>query len=409
MYPFEVSQAMTYIAKYISFLDSAGGSIMAASGDRATWSVAVCVDTRDGAGRKRLYGVSQYARSRGWRMMLVRQSGSRGVQEVQRLKPDGVIAYIADRRLVETTRRLGIPLVDTALGELNIPLMVSLDNDAVGRLAAEHLVSLGLASFGYCGVRGPLASEERRTSFARHLALRNRTLAAFSQRIFEGESQMEPLIRWLQRLPKPVGLLTFDDKLGERVLSACRWCNLSVPHEVAVLGIGNDELMCEVSWPTLSSISFPTQRLGFEAAEMLDLAMRGRTIREGLRRIQPTGVAVRASTDMLAVEDALIRSAVEFIRKHAGEAIGVKHVAAALAVSRRTLDRRFADALGRTVHDELTAARMQLARNLLTDGAQTVADIAAACGYGSAPSFSRAFRSQSGCWPTDYRNQVRLV
>ena len=382
---------------------------MAPSGDRATWSVAVCVDTRDGAGRKRLYGVSQYARSRGWRMLLVRQSGSRGAQEVKRLKPDGVIAYIADRRLVETTRRLGIPLVDTALGELNIPLVVSLDNDAVGRLAAEHLVSLGLASFGYCGVRGPLASEERRTSFARHLALRGRSLAAFSQRLIEGESQMEPLIRWLQGLPKPVGVLTFDDKLGERVLSACRWSSLSVPHEVAVLGIGNDELMCEVSWPSLSSISFPTQRLGFEAAEMLDQAMRGRTIREGLRRIQPTGVAVRASTDMLAVEDSLIRSAVEFIRKHAGEAMGVKQVAAALDVSRRTLDRRFADALGRTVHDELTAVRMQLARNLLTESAQTVAEIAIACGYESAPSFSRAFRSQSGCWPTDYRNQVRLV
>ncbi len=382
---------------------------MASGGDRATPSVAVCVDTRDGAGRKRLYGVSQYARSRGWRMMLVRQSGSRGVQEVKRLKPDGVIAYIADRRLVETTRRLGIPLVDTALGELSIPLVVSLDNDAVGCQAAEHLASLGLASFGYCGVRGPLASEERRASFAQHLALRGRNLNAFSQHLVEGESRMEPLIRWLQRLSKPMGVLTFDDKLGERVLSACRWCHLSVPHEVAVLGIGNDELMCEVSWPRLSSISFPTQRLGFEAAEMLDQAMQGHTVREGLRRIQPTGVAVRASTDMLAVEDALIRSAVEFIRKHAGKAIGVKHVASALDVSRRTLDRRFADALGRTVHDELTAVRMQLARNLLTDGAQTVAEIAAACGYESAPSFSRAFRRQSGCWPTDYRNQVRLL
>jgi len=142
---------------------------------------------------------------------------------------------------------------------------------------------------------------------------------------------------------------------------------------------------------------------------MLDLAMRERTIREGLRRIQPSGVAVRASTDMLAVEDTLVRSAIDFIRKHAGQAIGVKHVAAAVDVSRRTLDRRFADTLGRTVHDELTAARMQLARNLLTDGAQTVAEIAAACGYESAPSFSRAFRSQSGCWPTDDRSQVRLV
>ena len=111
---------------------------------------------------------------------------------------------------------------------------------------------------------------------------------------------------------------------------------------------------------------------------------------------------MRASTDMLAVADTRIHSAVEFIRKHAGEAMGVKQVAAALVVSRRTLDRRFADALGRTVHHELTGVRMQLARNLLTESAQTVAEIAIACGYESAPSSSRAFRRQSGCWPTDY-------
>jgi len=142
---------------------------------------------------------------------------------------------------------------------------------------------------------------------------------------------------------------------------------------------------------------------------MLDRAMRGERSNERIRKIAPTGVTVRASTDMLAVHDVLVRSTVAFIREHAGEAIGVKHVATALDVSRRTLDRRFADALGRTVHDELTAVRMQMARNLLTGGLETVNDIARTCGYETAASFSRAFRRHVGCWPTDYRNQVRLV
>lgn len=382
---------------------------MAKKDDRSTPRVAVCVDTRDGAGRKRLYGVSQYARSRGWRTMLVRYPGSRGAEEVRRLRPDGVIAYVADQPLVETTRRLGVPLVDTALGERNVSLAVSLDNDAVGRLAAEHLARLGLRHFGYCGVRGSKASEERRRSFAKHLASRGGEVDAFAQSVREGESQMEPLIRWLQKLPKPVGVLTFDDKLGERLLSACRWFELSVPQEVAVLGVGNDELMCEVSWPSLSSIAFPTQRLGFEAAEMLDDAMHGREIRERLRRILPTTVAVRASTDMLAVADPLIQSAVAFMRSHQSDAIGVAHVASALATSRRTLDRRFMESLGRTVHDELKSIRMRTACELLAETGQTVAEIAVRCGYESAASFSRAFRDHVGCWPTDYRNQVRLV
>jgi LacI family transcriptional regulator len=197
--------------------------------------------------------------------------------------------------------------------------------------------------------------------------------------------------------------------LGERVLTACRWADLAVPEQVAVLGIGDDELMCEVSWPSLSSISCPTSRLGYEAAEMLDRAMNGEPVAERVRKIEPTGVIVRASTDMLAVADVLVKAAGRFIRAHAGEAIGIKHVAAALDVSRRTLDRRFVDALGRTVHDELTAVRMQIARNLLSETRQPMTAIATACGYGTAASFSRAFHRFVGCWPSDYRSKLQVV
>jgi LacI family transcriptional regulator len=284
-----------------------------------------------------------------------------------------------------------------------------LDSVAVGELAAEHLSGIGLGHFGYCGVRGRAASVQRRTALAAALAQRGHRLHAFAQRISEGESRIEPLVRWLRTLPNPIGILAFDDKLGERVLTACRWAGLAVPEQIAVLGIGDDELMCEVSWPSLSSISCPTSRLGHEAAEMLDRAMNGERVAERVRQIAPTGVIVRGSTDMLAVADALVASAVRFIREHVGEAIGVKHVALAMNVSRRTLDRRFVEALGRTVHDELAAVRMQLARNLLTDSLRTVGEIALACGYETAPSFSRAFRQQAGCWPTEYRNQVRVV
>jgi LacI family transcriptional regulator len=342
-------------------------------------------------------------------MMLVRRTGREAAQEVSRLRPQGIMAYVADRWLIDLARRQKVPLADTAQGEIDVPLRTTLDSAAVGRLAAEHLLGIGLEHFGYCGVRGRSASIERRDTLSANLAEHGRRLHAFAQQVAEGESRLEPLVRWLRSLPKPIGILAFDDKLGERVLTACRWADLPVPNQVAVLGIGDDDLMCEVSWPSLSSISSPTSRLGYEAAEMLDLAMRGEPCTQRVRKIEPTGVTVRASTDMLAVEDKLVRSTVAYIREHAGQAIGVKHVAMALDVSRRTLDRRFADALGRTVHDELTAVRMQTARNLLSGGLQTVSDIARTCGYETAASFSRAFRRHVGCWPTDYRNQVRLV
>lgn len=370
-------------------------------------AVAVCIDTRDGAGRNRLHGVAQYLRRLGWRMMLVRHGGEAAAAEVARLAPGGIIAYVADRWLLQMARKLGVPLVDTALGELEVAMTVSLDNHAVGRLAAEHFAQAGLKNFGYCGVRQRAASEQRRAGFA--ACLENRPLAAFSERVSEGESRLERLMRWLKQLPKPVGLLVFDDKLGERVLTACRWAHLAVPHEVAVLGIGNDELMCDVSWPTLSSISLPTPRLGFEAARMLANAMVGRKIRQPHLKVQPAGVVTRGSTDLVAVEDALVKAAVQFIRAQAGKLIGVEQVAQAVAVSRRTLDRRFAGALGRTVHAELARVRMQMARSLLADSSRAIAEVARGCGYGTAASFSRAFRQHSGRWPSEYRDDLRIV
>ncbi len=410
-------------------------------------SVAVCIDTRDGAGRSRLHGVAQYVRRHGWRMMLVRRGGKAAAREVARLAPDGILAYIADRWLLDAAERLRVPLVDTALGELPVGMTVSIDNDAVARLAAAHLAEAGLRHFGYCGVTSRTASGQRRVSFAAALAalapsnpprraagtepgpppapsaakwrvdLRvvrggaaaapGARLAAFSEPVAEGESGLAPMMRWLRGLPKPVGLLVFDDKLGERVLTACRWAHLAVPQQVAVLGIGDDDLMCEVSWPTLSSVRLPTARIGYEAARMLGAAMAGRSVRTPHLKIQPVGISARGSTDTIAVDDVLVQSAVQYIRTQAGGLIGSEQVAGALSVSRRTLDRRFEAALGRTVREELHRVRMQSARALLADRTHRIADVARACGYATPASFSRAFHRHSGRWPSDYREEVR--
>ena len=369
--------------------------------------VAVCIDTRDGAGRRRLYGVAQYAQQKAWRMMLVRRRGRDAAREVAELCPRGIIAYIADRSLVEVAEGLCVPLVDTAISETNVSLSVSLNNQEVGRLAGECLTRLGLRSFGYCGVRGKRASTERRECFAQHLQERGFALDAFAQPLAEGESRMAPLIRWLRALPKPVGILTFDDKLGERVLTACRWSDLSVPNSVAVLGIGNDDLVSKLTWPSLSSINVPAERIGLEAAELLEQAISGLAVEQPQRQLMPAGITMRGSTALLAVQDAVVERAAGYIRTHVGDLIGVQHIARAVGVSRRTLDRRFADALGRSVHEELVTARMQRACALLSESAQTVGEIARACGFGTAASFSRAFHRHVGCWPTEYRHRHR--
>ena len=368
-------------------------------------SIAVCIDTRDGGARHRLHGIVQYLRRLGWRMMLVRLSGKAAAQEVFRLAPDGIIAYVADRWLLDAAKKMSVPLVDTAIGEVAVPLTVSLDNDALSRLALAHFRQIGLKHFGYCGVAGRVTSEQREASLA--ACLEDRVLPTFSEPVSEGESELEPLMNWLKELPKPIGLLVFDDKLGERVLTACRWTNISVPHQVAVIGIGNDELMCEVSHPTLSSFSLPSARFGLEAAKMLTQAMTGKKIKAPHLQIQPTGIVTRGSTDTVAVEDELVKAAIQFIRAQAGKAIGVKQIAQALNVSRRTLDRRFANALNRTIGDELKRVRLQLAQSRLSDDSQSISVVARSCGYSTASAFSRAFHQNTGRWPSEYRRELR--
>lgn len=369
--------------------------------------VAVCIDSRDGAGRRRLHGVAQYAQQHAWQMMLVRREGEEAVREVALLQPQGIIAYIADRKLIDAATFLSVPLVDTAISEVDVPRSVSLENGEVGRLAAATLTRLGLRHFGYCGVLGKRVSGERRTFFEQYLQQSGYSLIAFSQRVAEGESRIGPLIAWLKSLPQPIGILTFDDKLGERVLTACRWADLPVPGRIAVLGIGNDDLISKLTWPPLSSINVPAERIGYEAARILGCAMQNKPIEEPQLKISPTGVTARGSTALLAVMDPAVESAARFIHDHAGEMIGVEHVARAVGVSRRTLDRRFAKALGRTVHEELTVNRIQNACTLLSESLNSVASIAEECGYATPASFSRAFRRQMGCWPTEFRNQNR--
>lgn len=370
-------------------------------------SIAVCIDTRDGAGRNRLHGVAKYIRRLGWRMMLVRLGGKAAATEVARLNPDGIIAYITDRWLLDVARQLSVPIVDTALSDLAVPMTVSVDNATIGRLAAEYLMHSGLKHFGYCGVKGRAVSGLRLASFG--ASLNGMPIHSFSDPVSEGESHLEPMMQWLRGLPKPVGLLAFDDKLGERVLTACRWASLAVPHQVAVLGIGDDELMCEVSWPTLSSVSLPASRLGFEAARMLVRTLGGQRIANPHRKVMPTGVVVRGSTDMVAVDDDLVRSAIAFIRAQAHTLIGSEQVVQALGTSRRTLDRRFAGSLGRTIREELVRVRMQRARSLLADASIPIAEISRTCGYGTPSSFSRAFRQHSGRWPSEYRDDVQII
>ena len=207
----------------------------------------------------------------------------------------------------------------------------------------------------------------------------------------------------LDRLPLPVGILAFHDIMATRVCHFFAAAGLSVPEQVAVLGIGNDPLTCDCASVPLSSVDPNRYAQGRIAAELLDRLMNGEAVPAGLVVTPSAGVVARKSTDVLAVPDLDTARALRYLWEHLAEPLSVGRVADAVGVSRRTLDRSFRAHLGRSVIDELNRKRIERACELLTGTRQSVVSIARQVGFRTEPYLFRVFRKQTGTTPKKYR------
>ncbi|HCD34065.1 MAG TPA: hypothetical protein DER01_16765 [Phycisphaerales bacterium] len=187
------------------------------------------------------------------------------------------------------------------------------------------------------------------------------------------------------------------------LLETCRQLNIDVPGELAILGVDNDQLLCEMAYPTLSSIEMAHERIGFEAARVLDQLLTDSKIKPFIQTIKPLGVATRQSTDGLASADSLVGAAVRYIHEHADHPIRVMDVVQQSAVSRRNLEMRFESAIGKSILQVIQQAHIKLAQQLLTRTQLSIEEIAPACGYNSRERFSAVFREHVGLTPARYR------
>lgn len=290
----------------------------------------------------------------------------------------------------------------------NLPVIVT-DCVATGRIAAEHLLDRGFRQFAYCGFDDMPWSRGREENFCKRI-----TEAGFETHVYERSlSEIERffdkeqirLADWLKSLPKPVGLMTCNDDCSQQVVDACIIAGLHVPEEVAIVGVDNDESICNLSNPPLSSIPLNAQRSGYEAAELLDKLMAGEKM-AGQRIIdRPTHVVTRQSTDILATEDRDVRQAVRFIRQHVKEVIQVADVVDAVGLSRRSLERRFRRALGRSVHKEIRRVHVEYISRMLVETNLPVSQIALNLGHRSAKHIARYFRQEKGMSLSAYRRR----
>jgi len=380
---------------------------------RSIPKIIVLLDPSRGYERALLQGIWQYANLKGpW--VFVRKapyyqrfSGlrSEAPRELAACHADGIIAHF--RPNIGRIARLGLPMV--VVPGMEIPAgIVNLVNDdrTIGQMAADHLHEMGLKHFAYAGFDRLHWSLTRRDGFCERLTLLGHQvdchLVPFhATRALAGQ-RATALVKWLRRLPKPVGLMTSNDEFALSISDLCRIHDLQVPDQVALVGVDNDEVICELSSPPLSSVAVSAQRAGYEAAELLDRMMRGQRA-ERLVMARPSHVVRRQSTDLTAVGDTEVAKALRFIRENSHRVIQVAEVARATSLSRRSLADRFMQHLGRTIGDEINRRRVEEITRLLATTNRGVAEIAADIGYFSDKHIARYFHRQTGLTPREYR------
>ena len=210
---------------------------------------------------------------------------------------------------------------------------------------------------------------------------------------------------WLRGLPKPIGLMTCVDDRSYHVLDACKIAGCDVPNDVAIIGVDNDELICRLAKPQLSSVSLNAERAGYEAAELLDRLMSGEEPAGQQILAEPTHIETRQSTDILAMQDSEVSRAVQYIRQHPNEALQVGDVVKTVALSRRSLQLRFRRILGRSILDEIRRVRVNHVAQMLTETNLPVSKIALALGYPGIDHIARSFRKEKGMSPLTYRKR----
>ena len=219
------------------------------------------------------------------------------------------------------------------------------------------------------------------------------------------DKEIAHMARWLESLPKPLGVMACVDDRSQHVLQACKMAGLDIPSEVAILGVDNDELVCQLANPQLSSIALAAERAGYESAELLDRWMHGEDVSDHHIVTSPTHVITRQSTDVMAMEDRMVAKALQYIRSHASEPIQVTDVIDATSISRRALQKRFQATLGRTILDEIRHTRVELVAEMLIQTNLSIAHIALACGYPGIDHIARSFRQIKRMSPLAYRKR----
>ena len=325
------------------------------------------------------------------------------------------LARIYDRRLEEVIVASRLPAVDLAYTRRAHGLpTVMIDNRNIVDLGLGHLLDRGFANVAFCGVlRGANTRiDERCDLFVESAHRTGRKCFVFPAHVARDrraswEAEQERLVRWVSDLPKPVGVMACFDDRGYQLLEACRRAQVVVPEQVAVIGVDNDELLCNLSTPPLSSVDLDAKRAGYEAARLLDSLMHGESAPTAPILLPASHVVARQSTDIMAVADPDLARIIRFIRDNACRGIRVADALNQSKLSHSTMERRFRSLLGRPPKAEIIRVQLGRAKQLLTESDMSVSEIAYAVGFPEPKHLSEIFHRKEGMSPSEFRRLSR--
>lgn len=379
--------------------------------------VALLIESSRAYARELIRGIARFNQERThWRV----EFAPRGLDDpppawLKAWRGDGILARINDRRMARALSDKGVPVVDLrrTLRLKGVPT-VGPDDAAVARLVVEHFHERGFRRLAFVGlpVGTHRAMDARAEHFRRLVEEAGHEHRQLNVRLVtrgdRWETQCGQIGRWLRRLQRPSAIMASNDDLGLQVLDACRRLGIRVPDEIAVAGVGNDECLCDLALPALTSVDLNPRKVGYDAAALLDRMMAGKPVSDRETVVAPAGLVARMSSDVVAIDDSRVSQAVLFIRQRACEGIRVADVVRHVCVSRASLEPRFKRILGRTVHQEIQRVRLSRVQELLAATDMPIKQIARQAGYRYPEYMMRVFRRVTGRTLKQYRNAARV-
>lgn len=384
------------------------------------YKITLIIDLWVAPGRNLMQGIARYARLYGpWQLnniwMDFYESSPKKTGFLVNLKKnlknsDGVI--MIEPQAVDFVKDIEIPaVIASTIMDAEVPTKPTIltNSRTIGKMGADYFIQKGFKNLAFCGLKKMLWSEHRQNYFedtARKAGLEIFKYSfTYPHRESSRDAKLDLIAKWIRRLPKPVGIMSCNDLCGKFIVDSCRRNSIAVPQEVAVLGVDNDDILCDLTYPSLSSIELNTERGGFDAAALLDKIMKGVEVDTKTIVIEPVRVQERQSTGIIAVDDRIVSDVLSFIKNNAQRPLQVVDILNEFGISRRSLYAKFNDSIGTGVYEQIRKIRVEKICNMLIETNKSIKEIAFELGFHSVDHIARFFRKEKGITPTQYRSK----